>query len=50
MVLQVHDELIVEANENVATEIALLVEREMSGAAELKVPLVVEHRIADSWE
>ena len=49
LLLQVHDELIVECPEEVATEVAALVSREMEGIAALKVPLTAEAKIGKSW-
>jgi DNA polymerase-1 len=47
--LQVHDELVVEAPAAEAEETATLVRREMEGAAALAVPLVVDVGIGDNW-
>ncbi len=49
LVLQVHDELIVEAPEARAEEVAALMKREMEGAAEMAVPLCVEVGFGKSW-
>ncbi len=49
LLLQVHDELIVECPENIAPEVAKLVSREMEGIAALKVPLTAEAKIGKSW-
>lgn len=49
LLLQVHDELIVEAPENQAAEVAAAIERAMAGAYALSVPLRVGVEIADSW-
>ena len=49
LLLQVHDELIVECPENVATQVAMLVSREMEQVAQLKVPLTAEAKIGKSW-
>ena len=49
LLLQVHDELIVECPENIAPEVANLVSREMEGIAALKVPLTAEAKIGKSW-
>ena len=49
LLLQVHDELIVECPENIAPEVAKLVSREMEGIANLKVPLTAEAKIGKSW-
>ena len=49
VLLQVHDELVVEAPAADAEETAALVRREMEGAAALAVPLVVDVGIGDNW-
>ena len=49
LLLQVHDELIVECPEPIAAEVAALVSREMQQVAELDVPLQAEAKIGKSW-
>ena len=49
LLLQVHDELIVECPEEIAPEVAKLVSREMESIATLKVPLTAEAKIGKSW-
>jgi DNA polymerase-1 len=49
MLLQVHDELLLEAPEAEAEEVSALVQRLMSQAAELRVPLKVEVGQGRSW-
>ena len=49
LLLQVHDELIVECPETVAAEVAALVSREMEQVASLNVPLTAEAKIGKSW-
>ena len=49
LLLQVHDELIVECPEAQAAEVAALVSREMEGVAQLKVPLTAEAKFGKSW-
>ena len=49
LVLQVHDELIVECPEKEAETVMVLVTEEMQAAAELKVPLVAEAHAGKSW-
>ena len=49
LLLQVHDELIVECPEKIAPEVAKLVSREMEGIVALKVPLTAEAKIGKSW-
>ncbi|KZY64842.1 MULTISPECIES: DNA polymerase I [unclassified Oleiphilus] len=50
MIMQVHDELIVEVREDQVEEIASLLSELMMGAANLDVPLIVEAGIGDSWD
>jgi DNA polymerase I len=49
LLLQVHDELVLEVPEAELADVDALVRREMAGAAELKVPLDVEVGAARSW-
>ena len=49
LVLQVHDELIVECPEEIAADVAALVSREMETVAALNVPLTAEAKIGKSW-
>ena len=49
LLLQVHDELIVECPEDIASEVAQLVSREMEGIAFLNVPLTAEAKYGKSW-
>jgi DNA polymerase-1 len=49
LLLQVHDELIVEAPEAQAEAVAALIKTQMSAAAHLSVPLLVEAGIGDHW-
>ena len=49
LLLQVHDELIVECPEDIAPEVAKLVSREMEGIAALTVPLTAEAKFGKSW-
>ena len=49
LLLQVHDELIVECPEAQAGDVAALIEREMAGVAQLKVPLIAEAKYGKSW-
>ena len=49
LILQVHDELIVECPENVASEVAQLVSKEMEQIAALRVPLVADAKWGSSW-
>jgi len=49
LLLQVHDELIVECPEEIAAQVAELVSREMEQVADLRVPLVAEAKWGNSW-
>ncbi len=49
LLLQVHDELIVECPEALAAQVAAVVSREMEGVAKLSVPLNAEAKIGKSW-
>ena len=49
LVLQIHDELMLEAPENEAEQAARLLKEEMESVADLKVPLTVESNIAKNW-
>ena len=49
LLLQVHDELIVECPEEIAPKVAQLVSREMEGVAQLSVPLTAEAKFGKSW-
>ncbi|HEY8552104.1 MAG TPA: DNA polymerase I [Thermaerobacter sp.] len=49
IVLQVHDELLVEAPEDEVPAVAALLRREMEGAFALAVPLVVEVKAGANW-
>ncbi|WP_020406027.1 DNA polymerase I [Hahella ganghwensis] len=50
MIMQVHDELILEVKEEVAKDVAKHLEELMSSAAELDVPLLVEAGIGNNWD
>jgi len=49
MLLQVHDELVLEAPEAQAEEVATLVRKVMQNAADFSVPLIVEAGVGDDW-
>ena len=49
LLLQVHDELIVECPEEIAPQVAALISREMEGIAALNVPLTAEAKCGKSW-
>ena len=49
LILQVHDELIVECPESEGERIAQILEQEMEQVVQLKVPLVAEAQVGKSW-
>ena len=49
MLLQVHDELVLEAPPSEVAEVGPIVKTEMSNAADLAVPLVVELGVGETW-
>ena len=49
LILQVHDELLVEAPEEEVEQVKTLLKEEMEGAIQLKVPLVAEAKVGDNW-
>ena len=49
LVLQVHDELIVEAREDEAERAAVIVSEEMEHAAQLRVKLVADVHTGKNW-
>ena len=49
LLLQVHDELIVECPAEIAADVAALVSQQMQGVAALRVPLQAEAKWGESW-
>ena len=49
LILQIHDELIVDAAEEEREEVARILKEEMESAVSLKVPLIVEVNAAKDW-
>lgn len=49
LILQVHDELIVEAPEDESKKVASILKEEMEKAVNLKVPLIAETSIGKTW-
>ena len=49
LILQVHDELIVEAPAYESMRVAMLLQEEMENAAKLRVPLVAEATVGKTW-
>jgi DNA polymerase-1 len=50
MLLQVHDELLLEVQRNDVDALAPIVREEMEGAVRLDVPLTVDLKVGDDWE
>jgi DNA polymerase-1 len=49
LILQVHDELIVECPEGEAEQVRALLQEEMEGVAALSVPLVADAKAGRTW-
>ena len=49
LILQVHDELIVEARRDIAVRVAEILREEMENAVQLSVPLTVDAKCGESW-
>ena len=49
LILQVHDELIVECPEHEAGQVKALLQEEMEGVAALSVPLVADAKVGKTW-
>lgn len=49
LILQVHDELIVEAPQDEAMRVAMLLQEEMENAVKLNVPLLAESSVGRTW-
>ena len=49
ILLQVHDELVLEVPESKVEQVTDIVRREMTSAAQLKVPLVVDVGVGPNW-
>ena len=50
MILQVHDEMIFECDENVAPDFAVQIKTEMESVTKLSVPLLAESIISPIWD
>ncbi len=50
MLLQVHDELVLEVHKDDLSELAKLLKNEMENAVKLDVPLIVDLQIAKNWK
>ena len=49
LILQIHDELIVEAPQDEAMRVAMLLQEEMENAVSLSVPLVADAAVGKTW-
>ena len=49
MILQVHDELIIDADESEVEEVKAILQEEMEKVMTLNVPLVAEAVVGDNW-
>ncbi len=49
LILQIHDELIVECKKGIAKKVCEILEEEMTGAATLSVPLTVDAHFGKTW-
>ncbi len=49
LILQVHDELIVEAHESCADKVAAILKEEMENAVKLSVPMIVDVKTGKTW-
>ncbi|SVA33797.1 uncharacterized protein METZ01_LOCUS86651, partial [marine metagenome] len=50
MILQVHDEIILEVKEKNCEAVSKLLEKNMSGATNLKVPLEIKLGVGNNWD
>lgn len=50
LILQIHDELILEVPDNELEEVSQIAHRAMEGVAKLKVPLVVDINVGKNWK
>ena len=50
IVLQVHDELLIEAYENEVEQVKDILKRNMEQAAHLNVPLDVDVQVGNNWD
>ena len=49
LILQVHDELLIEAVREEVKEVKEILERQMESAADLDVPLIVDMHTGENW-
>lgn len=50
MIMQVHDELVFEVENSIVDRASAVIDRAMSQAADLKVPLLVDVGVGDNWQ
>jgi DNA polymerase-1 len=50
LIMQVHDELVLEVRDDQVAEVSALVQQHMQAAAELKVPLLVDVGMGHNWD
>jgi len=50
ILLQVHDELIIEANENITSEVQKMTKRVMENVISLSIPLIIDSKIGKNWK
>ena len=50
VVMQVHDELVLEVREDLIDQVSTGLQQRMSAAASLDVPLLVETGVGDNWD
>ena len=49
LILQIHDELLIETHKDEIEQVKQILEEEMMHAADLKVPLSVSVSVGDTW-
>ena len=49
LIMQIHDELIIEAKEEIAPQVAKILKEEMENAVKMKVPMLVDVKFAQTW-
>ena len=49
LIMQVHDELIIEAKEEIAPYVATILKQEMESAVDFKVPMIADVKYAKTW-
>ena len=50
VIMQVHDELVLEVGHDSIDEVAAEIRGLMEGAADLSIPLIVETGVGDNWD